>query len=133
MRSVRTIAIGCTVAVCAFGGLSAPAFAKGTGPKAVFGKFVASTTGKTAAKGEVSELRLGPYKFTGEQLFNESNEPILNGSGEPEFGPICSPLKAKGAVVEGESESLTQKITFAHCVAYRSAGTGAEGLKERVT
>jgi hypothetical protein len=133
MRSVRTIAIGCTAAVCAFGAMSAPAFAKELKPQPVFGKFVASTSGKTSATGEVSELRLGPYKFTGEQLFNESNEPILNGSGEPEFGPICSPLKAKGAVEAGESESLTQKIAFAHCVAYRSAGTGAEGLKERVT
>jgi hypothetical protein len=126
------MAIGCIVAVCAMGVLSAPAFAK---EKLIFGKFVASTSGKTHGVGSVSKLVIGPYKFTGEEQFEEKEGkrvPKLNGSGEVEFGPLCRSVAAKGTVEEGESESLAQTITFNHCVTYRSAGNAGNGLKELV-
>jgi hypothetical protein len=134
MRSVRTIAIGCIVAVCAMGALSAPAFA--AKEKIIFGKFVASTSGATHGVGTVSKLTIGPYKFTGEQLFEEKEGTRVakkNESGEDEFGPLCKSVVAKGTVEEGESENLAQTLTFNHCVTYRSAGNAANGLKEEVT
>jgi len=134
MRSVRTIAIGCIVAVCAMGALSAPAFA--AKEKLIFGKFVASTSGATHGVGTVSKLTIGPYKFTGEQLFEEKEGTRVakkNESGEDEFGPLCKSVVAKGTVEEGESENLAQTLTFNHCVTYRSAGNAANGLKEEVT
>jgi hypothetical protein len=134
MRSVRTMAIGCIVAVCAMGALSAPAFAKAK-EKIIFGKFVASTSGTTRGVGTASKLTIGPYKFTGEQLFEEVEGKRVakkNGSGEDEFGPLCKSVVAKGTVEEGESESLAQTLTFDHCVTYRPVGNVAAGLKEEV-
>ncbi|HEV3045939.1 MAG TPA: hypothetical protein VGY13_01130 [Solirubrobacteraceae bacterium] len=116
--------VACAAALCTVGVMATPAFAKVEKEKHVFGKFVASTTGKTSAVGAVNKLQLGPYKFTGEQTENES--------GEIEFGPLCKSLKASGEVAEGESESLAQVIHFSHCITYRPAGNSGEGLKERV-
>jgi hypothetical protein len=62
--------------------------------------------------------------MTGEQFTNEK--------GETEFGPLCGPLKATGTAEEGESESLTLDLAFAHCITYRAAGNTSSGLKERV-
>lgn len=151
MRSVRMVAIGLAAAVCALGAFSATAFAK-KGEKLIFGKFVASTSGTTRGTGTANKLRIGPYRFTGEELFEtverekkhpkEPGEmetvrvPKKNAEGEIEHGPLCKPLIVKGTVEEGESESITQTIQFPHCVTYRQAGTesGNNGpLLEKVT
>ncbi len=103
MRSVRMI-LGLVVVVCAFGALTAPAFAKVKEPKE-FGKFVASTSGSTKGIGEASEMTIGPYKFP-------------NGCEQE--------LKSKGNVVAGESESFFQEVKFKDCVAKRKLGGGIE-------
>jgi len=117
MRSVRTIVLGTAVAACALGVLSAPAFGKP--PTIVFGKFVASAAGGTKGHGEVSELRLGPYVFTGKNLGN--------GSG---FGPVCeNELKSKGNIAAaGESETFFQNVKFSKCYATRKSGTSEEAV-----
>lgn len=150
MRSVRTIAIACVAAVCAMGALSAPAFAKPK-EKLIFGKFVASREGKTRGKGEITELTLGPYKFTGEiqteektiikevhgKIVEEKKKVPIVVDKQFVYGPICKPLVVTGTVEEGESETLTQTVKFPHCIAYRNAGkneagTSEGGLLERV-
>jgi hypothetical protein len=119
MRSVRTIVLGAAVAACALGALSAPAFAK---EPITFGKFVASATGTTKGHGEVSEMRLGPYRFTGKNLGNGS------------FGPVCEKeLKSKGEVTAGEHETFEQKVTFSKCFSTRKAGTSEEAVSFHFT
>jgi hypothetical protein len=108
MRRVRVV-LGLAAVVCAFGALSAPAFAAKEKPKAVFGKFVASTSGPLKGIGSVEALKLGPYTFTGKE----------ETAGQGSFGPICGSLKSKGMVEAGESEDLLQNLTFKNCIAYR--------------
>jgi hypothetical protein len=116
MRSVRTIVLGATVAVCALGTLSAPAFA--SKEPVTFGKFVATATGSTKGHGEVSEMRLGPYRFTGKNLGN--------GMG---FGPVCEKeLKSKGEVMAGESNTFQQDVKFSKCYSTRKSGTSEEAV-----
>jgi len=117
MRRVRTIVLGAAVAVCALGVLSAPAFAIKT--PIIFGKFVASAAGQTKGHGEVSEMRLGPYVFTGKNL----------GEGKG-FGPVCeNELKSKGNIAApGESETFFQNVKFSKCFATRRSGTSEEAV-----
>ncbi len=117
MRSVRTIVVGTAAAVCALGILSAPAFA--VKAPLVFGKFVASAPGGVKGHGEVSEMRLGPYVFTGK---NEGD-----GQG---FGPVCeNELKSKGNIeAAGESETFFENVKFSKCYATRKAGTSEEAV-----
>jgi hypothetical protein len=139
MRSVRTVAIGLAAAVCALGAFSATALAK-EHHMLTFGKFVASTSGNTKGTGSVSELRIGPYRFTGLKHFEkvevEKKHPKEPGEKETvlregERGPLCKPLKVTGFVEEGASESITQKVEFPHCIAYREFGeTGTRGRVE---
>jgi hypothetical protein len=103
MRRVKVV-LGLAAVVCAFGALSAPAFAA-----PVFGKFVATVSGPTKGIGSVEALKLGPYTFTGEEQT----------AGQGNFGPICGSLKSKGMVEAGEFEDLLQNLTFRNCIAYR--------------
>ncbi|HYB23400.1 MAG TPA: hypothetical protein VED41_06355 [Solirubrobacteraceae bacterium] len=97
------------MAVCAFAAFSAPAFA-GRGheiEKHLFGKFVSSVTNKTKGHGTITAMRLGPYLFTGPELFEpyvevenkkhekvKERQPKRNKAGEIEYGPLCKPLSA---------------------------------------
>jgi hypothetical protein len=120
MRSVRMIVLGVAALVCALGVLSAPAFAnkKPAEPK-VFGKFVSTSTGPIKGHGEVFEMKLGPYTFTGKNL-----------GGGKGSGPICeSELKSSGMITAGEHENLTQNISFKNCFATRKSGTAEEAVK----
>jgi len=114
--------IGLIAAGCVMGTFSASAFAKPK-EKLIFGKFVASTSGKATGKGTVSALTLGPYRFTGELI------------GEGEYGPICKHIAStsRGEVEEGESETFTQDVKFEHCITYRAAGNDSGGLKEKLS
>jgi len=154
MRSVRTMGVGLAVLVCAFAALSAPAFA-GHGRTIethLFGKFVASTTGVAKGHGTVTALRIGPYKFTGPELFEtvevekkgekiKEIVPKKNKAGEVEFGPLCKTIKgsatedltSRGEVKAGDSESIVQNLKFNHCVSSRPAGNDSGGLEEQVT
>ena len=68
MRGVRII-LGLAAALCAFGAITATAFAKAPKEKMFYGEFTASKVGQnletepgtTKGHGEVEELRLGPY------------------------------------------------------------------------
>jgi len=111
MRRVRLI-LGLAVAVCAFSVLAAPAFAA---EPVIFGKFIASITGKTVSEaepgivkghGEVSELKLGPYKFTCEKE-----------------------LKSKGKITSESSDTFFQEVRFTKCTSSRKL---EEGLGEEV-
>lgn len=97
MRRVRAVLVFAAV-VCAFGALSAPAFAK---EKKVFGEFI-GTPGqlKLAEKeAEVEEMTLGPYKF-----------------GRNAQGAVCDKdLTVKGEVTEEHSPSLTTELGFVKC------------------
>ncbi len=120
MRSFRTIVLGCAVAALALGALASPAFA--VKEKLVFGKFVASTTGSDKGHGEVGEMKLGPYIFTGKN----------NGKGS--HGPICEKeLKSTGEVMAGEHEELEQNIKFSKCIATRKAGSAEEAVSFHFT
>jgi hypothetical protein len=111
------------VAVCALGVLSAPAFAKKTKEPVTFGKFVATASGATKGHGEVEEMKLGPYTFTGKNL----------GEGKG-FGPVCEKeLKSKGTVVAGESETFAQEVTFSKCYSTRTAGSSEEAVSFHFT
>jgi len=122
MRRVSVV-LGFAAVVCAFGALTAPAFARERKP-AIFGKFTASINGKTIAPGEpaatkghgeVEAMKLGPYVFTGRNL------------GEGKHGPVCErPLTSKGEVVSESSETVFQNVTFSKCVATRRAGSSEE-------
>lgn len=106
--------IGLAVAVCAFGALSAPAFAKKPPAEPKFyGEFTASvpnqklTEGIAKGKGEVSELRLGPFK-----------------------GISCKKLTTDGVVTQERSPSFTTNVTFSGCETWIKLG---EGLETRAT
>jgi hypothetical protein len=130
MRRVRVV-LGFAAVVCAFGALTAPAFAKEKKP-AVFGKFTASINGKTISPGEpaatkghgeVEAMTLGPYVFTGKNL----------GEGKG-FGPVCEKeLKSKGAVDSESSETFLQNVTFAKCWATRREGASEEAVSFHFT
>lgn len=129
MRRVR-IVLGLAVAVCAFGALTAPAFAK---PKLVFGEFVASIAGKTLSETEfgtlatdkedestVSSLALGPYEFgtrEGEEINFEE--------------PCEKPLKVTGKVIADNSSELQTQIGFRKCTSW-SESVGKGGLGEKI-
>jgi hypothetical protein len=116
MRRVR-IAIGLAAAVCAFGALTASAFAK---EKLVFGKFAASIVGKpitpssTAAvvenkedEAELTGLQIGQYKFG---RFNKAD-------GKFEYEEPCLKApKVTGTVFEEHSSSLLTDVDFKQCV-----------------
>jgi hypothetical protein len=124
MRRVRAV-LGFAAVVCAFGALTAPAFARERKP-AIFGKFTASINGKTLSPGEpaatkghgeVEAMKLGPYVFTGRNL------------GEGKHGPVCErALKSQGEVASESSETFLQNITFSKCVSTRRAGSSEEAV-----
>jgi hypothetical protein len=130
MRRVR-IVLGLAVAVCAFGALSAAAFAKP--PTLVFGEFQASVAGKTLSETEfgtlgtdkedestVSSLALGPYEFgtlEGEEINFEE--------------PCAKPLKVTGKVIAEKSNELLTQISFKKCTSW-SESVGKNGLGEKI-
>ncbi|HEV3036070.1 MAG TPA: hypothetical protein VGX72_14925 [Solirubrobacteraceae bacterium] len=124
MRRVRVV-LGFAAVICAFGALTAPAFARERKP-AIFGKFTASINGKTISPGEpaatkghgeVEAMKLGPYVFTGRNL------------GEGKHGPVCErALKSQGEVASESSETVVQNITFSKCVSTRRAGSSEEAV-----
>jgi hypothetical protein len=117
MRRVRVV-LGLAVAVCAFGALSAPAFAKGK-EKLVFGNFAASIVGKTISpsspativenkedEAEVTGLQLGIFKFG-----------VLNSEKKPEYEEPCEKApKVTGAIENEVSSSLLLNVQFKKCV-----------------
>jgi hypothetical protein len=108
MRKSR-IALGLVAAVCVYGVVTAPALA--------FGKFYASIKGQTLSEetpgiakghGEVSRLKIGPYKME------------------------CKRVKSKGKVTsEGPSESFFTEVTVSGCetVSKPEGGSGIEEIK----
>jgi hypothetical protein len=125
MRRVRVV-LGFAAVVCAFGALTAPAFAKRTKEPVIFGKFTASINGKTISPaepaktkghGEVTAMKLGPYVFGGRNL------------GEGKHGPICEKaLKSEGQVVSESSETFLQNVSFKKCVSTVRAGSSEEAV-----
>jgi len=122
MRRLRSI-VGLAVAVCAFGALTAPAFA--AKEKLVFGKFAASIVGQSITpsnpakvvenredEAEVTSLRIGPYTFG-----------VVNEKGEPNYEEPCkkSP-KVTGKVFEESSSSLLTEVQFRQCVSSNTGG-----------
>jgi hypothetical protein len=129
MRRLRVV-LGLAVAVCAFGALTAPAFA--AKEKLVFGTFVASVAGKTISptepaavienkedEAELIGLQLGQYKFG--KVSEES------GKAEHE-DPCLKPPKVTGTVTEERSSSLLTEIDFRQCVSDNKEG-GITGHK----
>ncbi|MGP0101530.1 MAG: hypothetical protein ACLPUT_07920 [Solirubrobacteraceae bacterium] len=129
MRRVR-IVLGLAVAVCAFGALAGPAFAKK--PKLIFGHFAASIVGRHISptetakvvenkeeEAEVTGLHLGKYKFG-----------VLNSENKPEFGEPCeeSP-KVTGVVSKEESSSLLLNVDFRKCVTSTREEEGTTSAK----
>ncbi len=116
MRRVR-IVLGLAVAVCAFGALSVPAFAK---EKLVFGNFVASVFGRTITpadpapiienkedEAEVTGLQLGQFKFG--VLEKPSNKPNYE-------EPCEKAPKVTGEVTEEVSQSLLTEVHLMRCI-----------------
>ncbi|HMD60237.1 MAG TPA: hypothetical protein VKG78_02340 [Opitutaceae bacterium] len=105
MRSVRII-FGLAVAVCAFSAFSASAFAK---EPRFYGEFFANvpktplTHGEVKGKGEVSELRLGPFH----QI-------------------TCAKITTTGIVTEERSTSLPMNVKFSSCEVWIRLGEGVE-------
>jgi hypothetical protein len=122
MRRLRVV-LGLAAAVCAFGALTAPAFAK---EKLVFGKFVASIVGKTISKAtpaavvenredeaEVTGLTIGPYRFG-----------VVNEKAEANYEEPCEKApKVTGKVFEESSQSLLTEVDFRQCVSSNPDGT----------
>jgi hypothetical protein len=125
MRRI-TVTIGLAVlAVCAFGALAVPAFAK---EKLVFGEFQGSVTGKNLETEpqpvqiwkedkelEVEGLKLGNYKFYTTNAKAEKNEskpclksPKVTGVFQAEEGKV------------NKSDSLPLDITFKKCISHAS-------------
>jgi hypothetical protein len=116
MRRVRVV-IGVAAALCAFGALTASAFAK---EKLVFGKFAASIVGKPITpsspaavkenkedEAELTGLQLGQYKFGS---FNKED-------GKFEYEEPClKPPTVTGSVFEEQSSSLQTYVAFKQCV-----------------
>jgi hypothetical protein len=115
MRRVRVV-LGLAVAVCAFGALSAPAFAK---EKLVFGNFEASVFGRTITptdpapiivnkedEPEVTGLQLGIFKFG-----------VLNSEKKPEYEEPCEKApKVNGSIENEVGSSLYLEVHFKSCV-----------------
>jgi|GEM_PF-1864676 hypothetical protein len=125
MRRVR-IVLGLAVALCAFGALSVPAFARTEKPKLVFGKFSASIVGKSITpsepakvienkedQAEVTGLVIGPYKFG----------VVIKKTGEIRYEEPCEKApKITGKVDEEHSFSLLTEVTFRKCVSTNPGG-----------
>jgi hypothetical protein len=121
MRRLRVV-LGLAVAVCAFGALTAPAFAKKE--KLVFGKFSASVVGKTLSEAdsaavvenkedeaELSGLVIGPYKFG------------VVTQGKANYEEPCEKApKVTGKVFEEHSSSLLTEVSFRKCVSSNPGG-----------
>lgn len=113
MRSTRMV-LGFVAAVCTFGVLTAPAFAKIEKEPVVFGKFIASVPGgtisgatpaKAAGIGEMGESKLGPLEF--EECEKE--------------------LKSKAVVTSESSEEFTTEVIFKKCpFKFQKDNSGAE-------
>jgi len=120
MRRIKVIIGLAVVAVCAFGALTAPAFAK---EKLVFGEFQGSVTGKNLETEpakvqilnedrelEVEGLKLGNYNFY-----------TTNGTGEKDESTPCLKSPAVKGIFQAESgkvdksDSLPLDITFKKC------------------
>jgi len=117
MRRVRVV-LAFAVVVCAFGALSAPAFAKKVKPPVIFGKFVASIPGKTISPtepaiatghGELTSFKLGPV----------------------EVEECAKEVKSVGKVESESSETLFQNIKFKNCIVWASLGKGEDKVKEK--
>jgi hypothetical protein len=125
MRRVRVV-IGLAVAVCAFGALSASAFAtpKKEKEKLVFGTFVASIAGRSITpsepapvienkedEAEVAGLEIGPYKFG------------VVEEGKANYEEPCKKApKVTGKVLEERSSSFLTEVTFRECVSSNPGG-----------
>jgi hypothetical protein len=119
MRSVR-ITLGLAAIVCAFGALSAPAFAKkAEKPPLVFGKFTASyPSGKP-----ITETETAVAKGIGE-IYNLN---LANGALHIEE---CEGAKSSGVVDSEKSEDFFQNVVFKHCYAKIAVNKGfTEELK----
>ncbi len=110
---MRTI-FGLVVALCAFGTLTASAFALKPPKEPVFyGEFTASmphealTEGVTKGKGEVSELRLGPFKEI-----------------------KCKKISSSGIIKNERSTSFPENVKFSGCETWIKLG---EGIETRAT
>jgi hypothetical protein len=130
MRRVR-IVLGLAVAVCAFGALAVPAFAKGK-EKLVFGNFAASAVGRTITpsdpapivenkedEAEVTGLELGIFKFG-----------VLNSEKKPEYEEPCEKApKVNGAIENEVSSTLLLEVHFKECVTSSTKAGSVSGKK----
>jgi hypothetical protein len=115
MRSVRMI-LGLAVVVCAFGALTAPAFAKVEEP-IEFGKFVANATGVTKGHGEAGEMAIGPYKFpNGCEVGGGVEEPVsVSFTLGMEFHSNGFAETGEGAGVEIKKATVKFKAKKSYC------------------
>ncbi len=115
MRRVR-IVLGLAAAVCAFGALTAPAFA--AKKKLVFGHFAASIVGKPiseSAPAKVVENKEDEAEINGLQL-GQFTFGVLE-KGKPNFGEPCEEApKVSGKVTAEESPSLLTEVQFRRCI-----------------
>jgi hypothetical protein len=130
MRRVR-IVLGLAVAVCAFGALAVPAFAKGK-EKLVFGNFAASAVGRTITpsdpapivenkedEAEVTGLELGIFKFG-----------VLNSEKKPEYEEPCEKApKVNGAIENEVSSTLLLEVHFKESVTSSTKAGSVSGKK----
>jgi hypothetical protein len=130
MRRVR-IVLGLAVAVCAFGALAVPAFAKGK-EKLVFGNFAASAVGRTITpsdpaaivenkedEAEVTGLELGIFKFG-----------VLNSEKKPEYEEPCEKAPKVNGEIENEvSSTLLLEVHFKECVTSSTKAGSVSGKK----
>jgi hypothetical protein len=124
LRMTIVVAIAACMLAAVF---AAPSFA--VKEPVIFGKFHAkilgqtispTSQGQTKGHGSISEMRIGPYKFTGEKKNNPKTHQL-------EFGPICEKeLTSKGLVSEEVSETFEQAMYFKKCIGYRKLGGGLE-------
>jgi hypothetical protein len=120
MRNIR-ITLGLALAVvCAFGALTAPAFAKKEKKAPVFGKFTASIAGRGISPAE-------PATAAG---IGELDE--LSLAGGALFVRECvKDLKSSGTVVSESGETFFQNVKFSKCQAL--VKLGKSGLTSRMT
>jgi hypothetical protein len=130
MRRVR-IVLGLAVAVCAFGALAVPAFAKGK-EKLVFGNFAASVFGGKITptepativenkedEAEVTGLELGIFKFG-----------VLNSEKKPEYEEPCEKAPKVNGEIENEvSSTLLLEVHFKECVTSSTKAGSVSGKK----
>jgi hypothetical protein len=131
MRRVR-IVLGLAVAVCAFGALSVPAFAKGK-EKLVFGNFAASIVGRTITpsdpapivenkedEAEVTGLELGIFKFG----------VVEKPDNKPNYEEPCEKApKVTGSIENEVSSSLFLEVHFKNCVTSSTKAGSVSGKK----